>query len=136
VTERRPYWVQCRGKVDHVTRRAARRARRCYAFDSLLHVYRCPWCDGIHLGNNPAAVKNRPAEQLDPLNDLELAALVMPILGCSFESALRYIAAPTFEDRLVGQRDEVVATLELARVLDVTFDEAEARRSVAESTDG
>lgn len=128
MTARRAWWVQCREKVDYGSRAAARRARRCVARETLLHIYRCPWCGGVHLGNNPESIKHRPVEVLEPLSDLELAKVAAAVLRCSVDEALGYIVArPAIPLELVGAtyaRERDVELEQLVDAIAVVLEEA------------
>jgi len=100
---------QCYGKVRHLSRRAARRARKVTAVDAGRHltIYRCPWCDFLHLGtawtgqSDPALadMHRRQAEREDRLELDDAAALAAArVLGITEEAARRLLVSNTEED--------------------------------------
>lgn len=46
---------QCTGKLRWYTRKEARAARQRTGRKGL-HIYRCPWCNALHIGGRPDQV--------------------------------------------------------------------------------
>lgn len=99
--------VQCEGKVRHVSRRAARSARKHYpSGPGHLTVYVCPHCGFFHLGNawvhdelDPGGRERQRRRQL-PAESLDSAAAhaVARVMGCSIDEALELVVDVVVRD--------------------------------------
>jgi hypothetical protein len=103
---------QCHGKVRHLSRRAARRARRSTPAAPGRHItiYRCPWCSFLHLGTawddvGDAAVVDmlRRFEEAAARRELEeldehVVAASARALNMSTDDARRLLAGDELEE--------------------------------------
>jgi NMD protein affecting ribosome stability and mRNA decay len=103
---------QCDGKVRHLSRRAARQARKVTPVEPGRHltIYRCPWCGFVHLGTAwndetdgaVADMRRRIAEREERLELEQLDELVVTasarVLGVSEDYARRLLAGELEEE--------------------------------------
>ncbi len=99
--------VQCDGKVRHLSRRAARAARKHYpGGPGHLTVYLCPHCKLFHLGNawvddalDPGGRMRARQRQL-PVESLDSAAAhaVARVMGCTVAEALELVVDGVVRD--------------------------------------
>jgi hypothetical protein len=57
--------VACEGKRRYENRKQARKARNGTKTQGRLNIYRCPFCDFLHLGHLPPDVRRGETDKYD-----------------------------------------------------------------------